>query len=146
MAQKWIRAALFATFGAVVLAVSVGPGATAQDKKAEKIPSIKQIMVAAHKGDDTLITKVKAAVKDENWEDAQKAAKTLSENGVALGKNKPKRGETSSWETLTKAYAESTKAVADATEKKDTDATTKALDTIRDSCKACHQAHRGKAK
>jgi cytochrome c556 len=146
MAQMWIRAALLAAFAAVILAVSVVPGVTAQDKKAEKVPSIKQIMTAAHKGDDTLITKVKAAVQEGKWEDAQKAAKKLSEIGAALGKNKPKRGEASSWETLTKAYAESTKAVADATEKKDADATTKALDTISESCKTCHQAHKGKGK
>ena len=144
MAQKWIRVALLAAFAAVVVAASVVPSVIAQDK--DKKMSIKEIMGAAHKGDDNLINKIKSAVKAGKWEDAQTAAKTLAENGTKLGKNTPKRGDKDSWEMLTKKYAENTKAVADATEKKDADATKTAIGTVVGSCKECHDAHRGKGK
>ncbi len=142
LAQKWIRMALLAAFAGVVVAVSVVPSVVAQDKKM----SIKEVMAAAHKGDDSLVNKIKGAVKAGKWEDAQAAAKTLAENGAKLEKTTPKRGEKDSWDKLAKKYAENTKAVADATDKKDADATKTALGTIGGSCKECHDAHKGKGK
>jgi len=142
MAQKWIRMALLAAFAVVVVAASVVPSVVAQDKKA----SIKEIMTAGHKGDDALFNKVKGAVKAGKWEDAQTAAKTLAENGAKLVKTTAKRGDKDSWDALAKKYAENTKALADATDKKDADATKTAIGSIGGSCKECHDAHRGKGK
>ena len=143
MVQMWRRAAILAALGAVALAVTVIPSAIADDKNG---PSIEEIMKAGHKGKGSLFAKTQAAVKAGKWEDAHTAAKTLAENGAALPKHKPHRGSAESWATLAKAYAENTKAVADATEKKDAAAAKTAMSAIGGSCKACHMAHRGKGK
>ncbi|MDB5307647.1 MAG: hypothetical protein JWO38_1849 [Gemmataceae bacterium] len=144
MVRKLTRFSLVAALGAAVATQSVGPGLSADDKKSDEVPAIKEIMSTGHKGDDALYAKITKSYKDGKWEDAQKAAKTLADNGAALGKNTPKRGEVKSWEALAKKYADNTKAVADATEKKDANATKTALGAIGASCKACHTAHKGK--
>jgi cytochrome c556 len=141
MAQKWMRVALLGAFGAVVLALSVGAGASAQDKKA---PPVKEIMKAGHKGDDAHMAKVVLAVKDGRWEDAQKHAKQLADNGTVIGKNMVKKGDPKSWEALTTKYAANTKALYTATEKKDAKDAKTALENLGASCKECHTAHRGK--
>jgi cytochrome c556 len=89
-----------------------------------------------------LTSQIKAAVKDEKWEDAQKAAKELKEFGAALGKNTANKGEKTSWEKLTKKFAEQTSAIADATDKKDSAAYDKAAKAYGGSCKACHDSHK----
>ena len=144
MAQQWIRPAVVAAFVVAVIGLAAGTAATAQDKKDDKAPTVKQIMAMGHKGADALMTKIGKAAKDGKWEVAQKAATGLAENGAKLGRNVTKKGDAKSWETLTAKYAEDTKAVADAAEKKDADATKTALATLGTSCKTCHDAHKGK--
>lgn len=143
MVRMLSRVSLAVALGAAVVALSGSPASSADEKKA---PPIKQIMKGAHGGEDAYVAKVVAASKGGNWEDAQKSAKALSEEGTALGKNTPKKGEAKSWDALAKKYAENTKAVYDATEKKDKAATGAALDTLRASCKECHTAHKGGKK
>ena len=60
----------------------------------------------------------------------------------SLGKNKPAKGDEKSWETLSKKYAESTKATAKAVDDKDAKAVNTALGGI--NCMECHKAHKGK--
>ena len=146
MSRKLTRFALCAAFGAAVVALSVESASSADEKKSDKVPPIKEIMKGAHGGDDAHVARIVAAVKGGKWEDAQKSSKALAEEGAVLGKNTPKRGDAKSWETLAKKYAETTKAVHEATDKKDKDATGAALDTLRASCKECHMSHKGKAK
>ncbi|WP_439626610.1 cytochrome c [Gemmata sp.] len=126
---------------ALVLAFG-GFGTAADDKKDDKTPTIKEIMAKGHKGTEAYMGKVKAAVKAEKWDDAQKYAKAMSVFGAALGKNKPKKGDADSWKTLSEKYAGDTKALFDATEKKDAKAANDALGTIGESCKACHTPHK----
>jgi hypothetical protein len=134
------RVSLAAALTAVA-ALSVGSANSAD----EKTPTIKEIMRAGHKGDQALTAKIGQAAKAAKWGDAQALAKKLSENGAALAKNTPKKGDAKSWESLAAKYAENTKAVYEATEKKDAKATKAALDTIAPAtCKECHSAHRGK--
>ena len=145
MLRKMLKVALVGAFGlmAVVLAESATVRAQDKDKKEEK-KTTKQIMSAAHKGDDALAAKVTLAVQDAKWEDAQKFAKQLAAGGALLPKATPPRGDAKSWETLSTKYAENTKALFEATDKKDTDTAKAGLETINGSCKACHMSHKGK--
>ena len=144
MAQQWIRAAVVTAFGVAAVGLVAGRARTADDKKDDTAPTVKQIMSMGHKGADALMNKIGAAAKAGKWDVAQKAATGLAENGAKLGKNVSKKGDAKSWEMLAKKYAEDTKAVAEAAEKKDADATKTALGTLGASCKACHDAHKGK--
>src|SRR5262249_49708314 len=98
MARLWPRGALLAALGTAAVALSFGHPVTAAQKKEEKKMTIKEIMAAAHKGADAQKALVTTAVKDGKWEDAQKSAKELADNGALLPKGMPKRGEASSWE------------------------------------------------
>jgi cytochrome c556 len=147
MLRKFIRAGLFAALGVIAVTLAYGAAAAAgQDKKdkkkEDKTPSISEIMVQGHKGTDSFLTKLKGEVKDAKWEDALTHAKALNLFGEALGKNKPPKGEEKSWKELTGKYAENTKAVLTAVEKKDAKAATTALGAIGGSCGGCHKAHR----
>lgn len=127
---------------ALVLAFGgFGGAATAEDKK-DETPTIKEIMAKGHKGTDAYLGKVKAAVKGEKWDDAQKYAKALAVFGEALGKNKPGKGDADSWKKLSEKYAADTKSLFDATEKKDAKAANEALGAIGGSCGGCHKVHK----
>lgn len=145
MTRKLVQVGLCAALGVAAVALSFGPSAAA-NQKAEKKLSIKEIMKAGHKGDDANMAKVTLAVKDGKWEDAQKYAKELADNGALLPKGMPKRGEAASWEEKSKKYAENTKALFEAATKKDATTTKAALETLGASCKACHDNHKGKGK
>lgn len=144
MLRKFIRAGLFAALGVIAMTLAYGTAATAgQDKKKEdKIPTVSEIMTQGHKGTDSFLGKLKGEVKDAKWDDALTHAKALNLFGEALGKNKPPKGDEKSWKELTGKYAENTKAVLTAVEKKDAKAATTALGAIGGSCGACHKAHR----
>ena len=128
-------AMLVAAFG-----VSVSVGAlVAQDKK--ELPSVKEIMKEGHskKG---LLGKIKAGVKEEKWDDIAKDAEKLKEFGVALGKNKPEKGDAESWTKLAAEYKKSTAAVAKSVAAKDQKGANAALGKIGSSCKSCHDSHK----
>lgn len=127
---------------AALVLVSGGFGTAAPEDKKGDVPTIKEIMAKGHKGTDAYLGKVKAAVKAEKWDDAQKYAKTLAVFGEALGKNKPSKGDADSWKTLSEKYAADTKAVADAAEKKDAKAANEAIAAIAGSCGGCHKVHK----
>lgn len=134
MLRKTVRAA--------VMAVGLAAGAfTLQVVAADDVPSIHDIMEEGHSGKKSYMAKVVAAVKDGKLDDAAAPAKKLAANGAALGKNKPEKGDAASWKKLSELYAEQTAAVSAAAGKKDAAATTAALDALKKSCKACHDAH-----
>jgi surface antigen len=56
---------------------------------------------------------------------------------VALGKNKPPKGEADSWKKLTRALAKAGKAAVDG------DADAGAMLKKASNCKACHSKHKG---
>jgi len=139
MLRKFLKATLSATIGAVALILATANTGGAEDKKDEKLATIKEIMSKGHKGADAFISKIKSEAKDGKWDEAKDHAKALALFGEQLGKNKPAKGDAASWEKLSKKYAESTKAALKATEDKDAKAVNKAL-TI--NCKECHDAHK----
>ncbi len=138
MVRKITRFAI--CFAAGLFAITLGVGAfAADDKKADKVLDVEEIMKAGH-SKNGYINKIKTATKGEKWEDAAKSAESLKANGEMLGKNKVEKGEADSWKKLSDKYAKSTAAVATAVEKKDAAAVTKALGSI--NCKECHDAHK----
>jgi cytochrome c556 len=147
MVRKLIRVSLGAALGILALLVTVGALATAAQKDKEKkydLPSISDIMKKAHTKTDGYLDKIAGAAKGGKWDDAQKTAKDLGILADALVKNKPKMGDEKSWEKLTRQYIDNTKAVAEATDKKDTKGVNAALGSIRMSCGECHTTHRPK--
>jgi hypothetical protein len=137
MLRKLLRVTLAGALGVMAFLLAYGATATGDDKKEDKVPTIKEIMTKGHKGTNAYIAKIKAAAKDGKWDDAKEYAKTLAFFGENLGKNKPPQGDADEWEKITKKYADSTKAVAKAVEDKDATATNKALGGI--NCGECHK-------
>ena len=141
MLQKLLKLGAVFGLGLGMLTLLADPtlSLTAADKEKD-VPTIKEIMVKGHKGADAHIAKIKGAAKDGKWDEAQEYAKTLAFFGENLGKNKPPKGDEKSWATLTKAYAEATKATYKATQAKDAKAVNKGLSGI--VCGTCHKAHK----
>ena len=135
---KKFRVMTVVALAAFAVTVTVG-GLIAAD---DKVPTVKEIMTQGHKGTESLIAKVKGAVKGEKWDDAKVPADALKVFGEALGKNKPAKGDAESWKKLTDAYQANTAAVAAGVEKKDAKGVTAALGKIK--CAECHDAHKGK--
>src|SRR5580693_5978573 len=105
MVRKMIRACMFAALGVVAVMLSYGVASTAEDK----VPDISTIMSKSFGKKDGYKTTVGAAVKGEKWEDAQKLAKEWNDLGMAIGKNKPPKGEAKSWDDLCMKFADITK-------------------------------------
>ncbi len=146
MLRKLLKVTLAGSIGVLALVLAQTETVKADDKakKEDKKLTTKQIMGIGHKGADALFNKVQAAVKAKKWEDATEPAKELAANGSLFPKATPPKGDAKSWEDLAGKYADSTKALSDAVEKKDADAAAKAGKAIGSSCKGCHDAHRGK--
>jgi hypothetical protein len=137
MVRKMIRACMSAALGLVAVMVTYGVASTAEDK----VPEIGTIMTKSFKGKDSYQKTVAAAAKSEKWDDAQKLAKEWNDLGMAIGKNKPPKGEAKSWDEQCMKFADTTKAIADGAEKKDAKAVTKAIGSFK--CMDCHKAHKG---
>lgn len=102
------------------------------DDDAEPKYKIKDVMNKAMKGGNSLIKKVAGGKAS----DAEK--KELYDLLVALGKNKPPKGDAKSWEKLTGALAKAGKAAVDG------DPKAGEMLTAASKCGACHTPHRPK--
>jgi hypothetical protein len=140
MSRRWCGAAVAALL--VGLAVSWAQSSAEDDKD----PSIKAIMTKAHKGGDSLLATVGNDLKaaDPDWEDIQKKSKELVKLGTALGKNEPPKGDTQSWEKLTKSYVDTAKQLEAASKAKEKSKAVTAHTKLTKMCMACHKAHKGK--
>lgn len=136
MVRKMLRAVLFSGFGIIAMMATYGMAIPAD----EKTPDIKTIMDKSFKNKDSYKATISADAKAGKWEDAEKIAKEFAEMGTALGKNKPPKGDDKAWETASKKFASTTKALYEATEKKDATAATAALKGF--DCAGCHKAFR----
>lgn len=108
----------------------------------EKVPDIKLIMKKSFGKKDGYNVTIPAAAKSGKWDDATKLAKEWTDLGVALGKNKAKKGEVKSWEEQCTKFCDNTKVVLKACEDKDAKAVDASLKTINTSCGACHKPHK----
>ena len=138
--MRMIRRAIAAlAVGAFALALAVSGVSAKSTADAWETSDIMKKLNNKTKG---AIAKATAAVKDGKWEDAAKMSETLK-HGEDLAKNKQNKGDKESWDKLTKAYGENTKAMVSAIDKKDKDAFEKAAKGVGPaSCKACHDAHK----
>src|SRR5476651_2722392 len=98
MVRKITRSAACLTVG--LFALSCGIGANAEDKKADKVPTVEEIMQQGHSGTKSLKNKIDVAAKAEKWDDAKTPAALLKAFGEALGKNKVEKGDEASWKKL----------------------------------------------
>jgi cytochrome c556 len=110
----------------------------------DKPSEVKEIMVKVNKTGTGLYSVVVQELRqdDTNWDEVKKDAKEIARLGAMLGKLDPPKGDKDSWQKLTKAYAENTKALDTAAAKMDKDAAKAAAAKLGESCDACHKAHR----
>ena len=129
----------------VALAALALPPAGAQDGD---VPSIKAVMVKLHKGSDAPMAKIAGALKSDSpdWAAIQRATKDFVILGASLAKNDPPKGDAASWKRLAEKYFADSKALDDAAQAKDRDATLAAQKRLGGSCKACHTAHKAAKK
>jgi hypothetical protein len=121
------------------LAVLILAGAATADA-----PSVKEIMGKANKPTGIYFN-LAQDLKDENpsWPDIQQEAKDLAKLAAALRQTIPPRGDKASWDRLTKAYADSAKALEQATAKMDQKGAQVAHAKMGgDACMTCHKAHK----
>lgn len=125
----------------LLAALVLGP-AGAQD---EKTPTIKDVMDRLHKGAGSPLAMLGRQLKHTPppWEDVQKTTKDFVTLGAALAKNEPPRGDKSSWERLAKSYHANAQAMDKAAQEQDLAGTKAARGRLGQSCKACHDAHKG---
>lgn len=104
--------------------------------------SISDIMVTAHKGKESLLSKIGKAVKAGELDGAKADADALLILAVDLGKNEAPKGDADSWTKLTGEYHEGVEALVDALGKGDGDAAAAAHKGLTMACMGCHVAHR----
>lgn len=137
-AKRWAVAAAVA---AALLVVYNATAGTQNDT-----PTIKDIMVKAHKGNTSLVSTIgrQLQMPKPDWDAISDEAKSLAELGVALGKNKPPKGTQESWDLLTKKYNDTTQMLVTATADKDKNKSLMAQRVLAQSCMGCHSRHKGR--
>ncbi len=125
-----MRKTFFTLAGVTMVVGMVWGVANAAEEKPKY--TTKDVMAKAHKGKDTLLSKVSAgkATPEE--------AKELLGMYQALEMNKPPKGEDASWKEKTKALVDAANAAVD----KKADASE--LLKKASNCMNCHSAHKGK--
>jgi hypothetical protein len=93
--------------------------------------TIEEVMEQAHKGKDALIQKAAAGKASKDEKDK------LVELYVALGQNKPPKGDAKSWKSKTDALLSAAKAVV--ADEKGAGPKLK----MAANCMACHKVHKG---
>jgi|SRR6516165_1753326 cytochrome c556 len=121
-------------------AISAPPVPAQGDKASE----VKEVMVKVNKTGTGLYPSVVQELRqdDTNWEEVKKNAKEIARLTATLGKLDPPKGEKDSWQKLTKAYADNTKALDAAAARMDKEAAKAAAAKLGESCDTCHKAHR----
>jgi cytochrome c556 len=119
--------------------VPVGPG------DAESPSKIKQIMMKVGRGPQALNGAIGRGLDAEQpaWDTLQPQAKEYAQLASDLGLNDPPKGSKESWKQYTSSYAESAAALERAAQAKDQSAAKAAHAKLTESCKGCHQEHRG---
>jgi hypothetical protein len=142
--MKKIAWMAIAATGSICLAVVLQP-VLAQEAKT---PTVKQIMGKLNKEESSLTTVIAKGLNADKpaWDDIKKEAKEYATLTESLCKNKPPKGDMDSWSKLTSAYAETAKTLASAADKNDKKTAKAALEKIQNSCRACHNVHKGKSK
>jgi cytochrome c556 len=114
--------------------------------EARKDLSAKEIMVKAHKGNNSLLTMVRMELREDepDWADVQTNTREMIVLGNALCKTQPPLGDKASWDQHTRQYVANVKVLDAAAQRKDKSSADAALKKLLGSCGACHEAHRPK--
>jgi cytochrome c556 len=109
-----------------------------------KTPTVKEVMQKLHRGKNSPLALVGAGLKTEepDWAKLQKQSKSFLTFGAALAKNDPPRGTKESWQKLSLNYFNDANALDAAVQKENKSDAQSAYAKIRNSCSACHRAHR----
>jgi hypothetical protein len=108
---------------------------------------IREAMTKLFKGPQSLKDSISRELNSDSpaWETIQPQTKEFAQLAASLSKYDPPKGSKDSWTKLTDTFAKSAAALehaADAKNKEDA-LTAHAALTENQTCKACHQAHRG---
>ncbi|MBV8487697.1 MAG: cytochrome c [Planctomycetaceae bacterium] len=125
----------------LVVAGIVGQKASATG---DEPASIEKIMETLHKGRKSPLATIKTALKSAtpDWALIQKESKTYAKYAADLPKNDPPKGDSASFKSLAKVFADSAKKLDDAAQREDLAAAKSALHRIGTLCKSCHDAHK----
>jgi len=106
---------------------------------------IAEIMGKLTKGPQSLTTVIGQELETDPlpWDKLQSQSKEFAELARTMGKYDPPKGSKESWAKMTSAYTDSAVALEKAVEAKDKDAALAAHQTLSNSCKACHNEHKG---
>jgi cytochrome c556 len=111
----------------------------------DKVPTIEEIMQKVNKKKGGLHNDIGDAIKMSSldWDKVQEKTKQYATMADFLGKNDPPKGSKTSWEKLTKTYADDAKALNEAAENKDKAKLVSLHKKLSGECMGCHRAHRG---
>jgi hypothetical protein len=118
-----------------------GPGGPAPKSN----PAIKQIMVKAAKGPQSLTGLIgkELSADPTPWDTIGPQSKELATLAASMGELEPPMGTKESWQQQTSAYAADAAGLAMAAEAKDLQAALESHGALSRSCISCHRAHRG---
>jgi hypothetical protein len=106
---------------------------------------IGQTMAKLFKGRPSLKDSIGQELNSDSpsWDTIQPQTKEFAELTASLSKYDPPKGSKESWTKLTTAFSEQATALDRAAAAKNKNDALTAHSTISESCKACHDAHRG---
>jgi hypothetical protein len=112
----------------------------------DSTPKIKDVMKALFKTKTSGLAKLKSELQANPtpWASIEKSTSEIVDLISALGKNTPPRGDKASWEKLTVALHENSKALDNAAKAKDKSSADAAVKKISTACQSCHEAHKGR--
>lgn len=97
------------------------------------------------KGRPSLSDQIGSELKQDSppWDTLQPRTKEFAELARSVSKETPPRGSKESWDKLTASFGESATKLEQAVNAKDKDTAMKTHELLRQSCKACHDVHKG---
>lgn len=106
---------------------------------------IHEIMVKLMKGQQSLNGRIGQELDQSPppWNQIQPQAKEYAQLASSISQYDPPKGDKDSWKKQTDSFAHSATELEHAAQAKNVDAAKAAYMTLKDSCQACHQAHKG---
>jgi hypothetical protein len=106
---------------------------------------IGQTMSKLFRGPQSLQKSIERELDSESpsWDTVQPQTKEFADLAASVSKYDPPNGDKDSWTKLTTAFSEQATALDRAAAAKNKDNAKTAFGTISNSCKTCHDAHRG---
>jgi cytochrome c556 len=125
----------------VILIAALGVATAAPTPMAK---TVKEIMGKINKGSNAMVIMLKRELQKDNpnWTEIQSQTKEYAALAAELKDAKPPKGDAASWAKLSQEFADTSKAMNDAAQKKDKANALAANNKLTNSCVACHKGHR----